>query len=211
MFPLGAVLLPGELLSLQVFEPRYLVMIEECTAYPDRMSFGVVLISRGQEVGGGDERTDIGTAARIVSARPVAGGRLLLDCEGTQRIRVERWLADAPYPRAEVAPWPDEGSAIGDGVIGLLDDRVAELGEVYGELARRRGLSAPVFPALVELPGDAAAQTYGLASRLPLGPADRLRVLSAPGVGARLEVLADTVEDVLAAARFRLSGLETGR
>ena len=66
MFPLGAVLLPGESLPLQVFEPRYLALVDHCTATPDRMRFGVVLISRGHEVGGRDERTGVGTVARIV-------------------------------------------------------------------------------------------------------------------------------------------------
>ncbi|MFC4602403.1 LON peptidase substrate-binding domain-containing protein [Rhodococcus kronopolitis] len=205
MFPLGAVLLPGEPLSLQVFEPRYLTMVDECTSSPDRMRFGVVLISRGHEVGGGDERTDVGTVARIVSARPVAGGRVLLECRGAGRIRILDWLADDPYPRARVRDWPDEPGAVGDGVLDAVTDRVTSLGEVLGALAGRVGRPAPVLPMLADLPGDAGEQTYALAARLPLGAADRRRVLSAPGPGERLEALAEALDDVLAAARFRLA------
>ncbi|MFC9787832.1 LON peptidase substrate-binding domain-containing protein [Rhodococcus sp. NPDC127528] len=205
MFPLGAVLLPGEELPLQVFEPRYREMVEYCTSSPDRMRFGVVLISRGHEVGGGDERTDVGTSARIVDCRPGAGGRMLLGCVGERRIRVRRWLPDDPYPQAEVQEWPDEGSVIGASAVEEVDARVVELREVVAELARVGGGRAPDFPPLGSLPGGPGEQALALAARLPLGAADRLRVLAAPGPGERLVVLADALADVIAAARFRLS------
>ncbi|WP_415830929.1 LON peptidase substrate-binding domain-containing protein [Janibacter anophelis] len=54
MFPLGTVLLPGNPLPLQVFEPRYLAMLRDIAGGDGR--FGVVLIERGFEVGGGDQR-----------------------------------------------------------------------------------------------------------------------------------------------------------
>ena len=59
MFPLGTVLFPHALLPLRVFEPRYRTM----TAHVMRgdAEFGVVLIERGSEVGGGDIRFDVGT------------------------------------------------------------------------------------------------------------------------------------------------------
>ena len=52
MFPLGGVLFPGMPLRLRVFEPRYRAMVTECLA--GTPEFGVVLIERGNEVGGGD-------------------------------------------------------------------------------------------------------------------------------------------------------------
>ena len=65
MFPLGKVLVPGEVLPLHVFEPRYRQLVVDLLAADDRPpEFGVVLIERGWEVGGGDARTDIGTVAR---------------------------------------------------------------------------------------------------------------------------------------------------
>ena len=53
MFPLGTVLLPGGVLPLHVFEPRYRKMVTDCVESPDH-EFGVVLIERGSEVGGGE-------------------------------------------------------------------------------------------------------------------------------------------------------------
>lgn len=205
MFPLGEVLLPGEVLPLQVFEPRYLAMIEHCTADPDRMRFGVVLITRGHEVGGGDERTTVGAVARIVSNRRVPGGRVLLGCVGEQRIRVDEWLPDAPYPRAQVRVWPDAPSTPSGVDVSILVDRVGALTEVSGALARERAVPAPRYPDWDELPADLGDRTFALARSLPLGPSDRLRVLSAPGPGERVTVLVEALDDVVAAVRFRLA------
>ena len=74
MFPLGTVLFPYAVLPLHVFEPRYRVMTRRCLD-GDR-EFGVVLIERGSEVGGGDVRFGVGTIARIVQVAETARRRL---------------------------------------------------------------------------------------------------------------------------------------
>ncbi len=56
----------------------------------------------GSEVGGGDERFDVGTVARIEAAEPRADGRWHLVVGGIGPIRVKRWLDDTPYPSAVV-------------------------------------------------------------------------------------------------------------
>ncbi len=66
MFPLGTVLFPSMVLPLHVFEPRYRQLTLECIEA--EREFGVVLIARGSEVGGGDQRRSVGTLARIVQA-----------------------------------------------------------------------------------------------------------------------------------------------
>src|SRR4051794_34073883 len=100
MFPLESVLFPYALMPLQVFEPRYREMIELCLRGDGR--FGVVLIERGSHVGGGDSRFDFGTVARVVEAARTPDGRYLLATVGAERLRVRKWLPDAPYPRADV-------------------------------------------------------------------------------------------------------------
>ena len=59
MFPLQSVLVPGAIVPLHVFEERYRTLVDRCVAMQE--DFGVTLISRGSEVGGGDVRTDVGT------------------------------------------------------------------------------------------------------------------------------------------------------
>ena len=92
MFPLGTVVVPGMVLPLQVFEPRYREMLQHVLA-GDR-TFGVVLIERGSEVGGGDVRTDVGTLARVVRAEEQPDGRWAVVALGVGRIRVDRWALD---------------------------------------------------------------------------------------------------------------------
>ena len=82
MFPLGTVLFPNAPLPLHVFEPRYRELTETCLRGDGR--FGVVLIERGREVGGGDSRFSVGTVARIVEAARTPDGRYLLATEGVQ-------------------------------------------------------------------------------------------------------------------------------
>src|SRR2546427_2200311 len=104
MFPLGTVLLPYVVLPLRVFEPRYQALTRHVLA--GTREFGVVLIERGFEVGGGDERFDVGTVARILEAAEAPDGRWRLLTVGSRRIRVEQWLEDDPYPRAMVLDLP---------------------------------------------------------------------------------------------------------
>ncbi|HEX9991898.1 MAG TPA: LON peptidase substrate-binding domain-containing protein [Acidimicrobiales bacterium] len=183
MFPLGTVLFPTVVLPLHVFEPRYRALTRDCLA--GGREFGVVLIERGSEVGGGDVRTDVGCVARIAEASELDDGRWVLAAVGTRRIRVTSWLPDDPYPMAEVEDWED-GPAGGD-----LDGR---LGEVVGDLRRVLALAAelgrPAAPATVELSPDPALATFQAAAVAPVGPADRQRLLAAPGPSERLDLLA---------------------
>ncbi len=108
MFPLGSVLLPGGLLPLHVFEPRYRQLVIDCLADAGDPEFGVTMIERGSEVGGGDERTDVGVVARMVQVNALEDGRYAVVAVGTRRIRVNAWLPDDPYPLADVDDWPDD-------------------------------------------------------------------------------------------------------
>lgn len=197
MFPLGSVVLPGELLPLHVFEPRYLAMISACLT-ADVPQFGTVLIERGREVGGGDQRAAIGTMARIVQVAEQAGGTLAVVAVGTRRIRVQQWLADDPYPRAIVTPWDDEPDDTDD-----LERRVQDLaGEARRVIAQAVELGDLTADVLDQVLDDA---TLGqLIAALPLGPQDRFELLSAAGPGARAALLADQIEGLEQIQRFRL-------
>ena len=106
MFPLNLVLFPGQILPLHIFEDRYRLMVKEIID-KDR-EFGVVLIERGSEVGGGDTRKNIGTLAQIIDYEKSNDGRWFLLTQGTKRIEATRWIEDLPYPRAEVSLFTEE-------------------------------------------------------------------------------------------------------
>ena len=204
MFPLEVAMLPGEELPLRIFEPRYTAMVSDCLAAEDP-AFGVVLIAAGREVGGGDTRSDVGAMAHITECADFGEGRYRLRCVMAERIRVLEWLPDDPYPRAAVEIWPDEpGVAVDFDAIRDIEDRMIAL---FERIATARG--AEVNPRDVVVgaddSGDATMWLYALASRVPMGQADRYAVLSAPTVAARVAALRDAVETVTAMVDFQLS------
>jgi Lon protease-like protein len=197
MFPLGMVLLPGAYLPLQVFEPRYRALVQDCLA--GEPEFGVVLIERGREVGGGDHRFDVGCVARIVEAGQSPDGRWGLGTVGTTRVRVTEWLEDDPYPRADVAPWPDDlGEPVDTTELWSTVRRVLALAAEVGERV--------VPAATVEAVDDPTAASYQLASLLPIGPLDRYELLRAPTVESRLRLGAELLADVEVVLATRLDG-----
>ncbi|MBP2454433.1 LON peptidase substrate-binding domain-containing protein [Mycolicibacterium lutetiense] len=202
MFPLEVAMLPGQELPLRIFEPRYVAMVGDCMATPEP-SFGAVLISAGREVGGGDRRCDVGALAKIVDCQELGIGKYRLLCVMGERIRVQRWLDDDPYPRAQIELWPDEAGEPADTArISDVEDRMVALLDLIGEA---RG--TPIRSReIVESAGiDPENRLYALAARLPMGQADRYSLLAAPSEAARVEVLSEAVDTVTAMVEFQLS------
>jgi Lon protease-like protein len=200
MFPLGMVLFPGAFLPLQVFEPRYRALVADCLA--STPEFGVVLIERGFEVGGGDSRFDVGCVARIVEVGDLPRGRLAVASVGDRRVRVEQWLDDEPYPRAEVLDWPDP-----EPVGGEEERRDTVAGELRRVLALASELGEPVpAAAAVEALDDVVLASYQLAALSPVGPLDRLALLASATVHARFDLLSSLLADVADVLASRLGG-----
>jgi Lon protease-like protein len=204
MFPLEVAMLPGEELPLRIFEPRYTAMVSDCLAAEDP-AFGVVLIAAGREVGGGDSRSDVGALAHITECADFGDGRYRLRCVMAERIRVLEWHPDDPYPRAAVEVWPDQpGAAVDVDAIRDIEDRMIAL---FERIATARG--AQVDPRDIvrgaDESGDAAMWLYALASRVPMGQADRYAVLAAPTVAERVAALREAVDTVTAMVEFQLS------
>lgn len=202
MFPLGSVLIPGGVLPLHVFEPRYRDMIRDCLRADGVPEFGQTLITHGWETGGGDARAMVGTVAQMLQVEALDENRYALVAVGTRRIRVSAWLADDPYPRAEVEDWPDDDI----GEVDLTDSLVSTGERVLDALtmAARLGDVAAPGPDL-EVPDDPVAATYRLSALAPIGPADRLRLLAAAGPVQRIATLGEILDDVVAMLKFRLS------
>ena len=193
MFPLGTVLFPYAPLPLHVFEPRYRLMTRR-VEQTDR-EFGVVLIERGSEVGGGDVRFDVGTIARVVMSQELPDGRFALSTVGTRRIRVTQWLDDDPYPQAEVASFDDPTS---DGA--GREQVIAALKNV-SDIARQFDPRVGEPP---ELHDDPVRASYEAAAISPLGPLDAQRVLEASNASERFALLATMLDEAAVALRTRL-------
>lgn len=201
MFPLGTPLLPGSLLPLQIFELRYQMMLDDCLAAASP-EFGVVLIERGHEVGGGDLRSAFGTVARIVRVVDLEGDRRGVVALGERRVRVDEWLADDPYPRAVVSDWPDEMGESSD----HPDDEVRQMVDVARVILELVGDPPPEMRLEIEPRADESVGefAYRLASLMPIGPADRQRILGAPSAVDRVGALHRALDDARAMIEFRL-------
>lgn len=188
MFPLGTVLLPGMALPLRIFEPRYRQMLDDLErgAFDRTDEFGVVLIERGSEVGGVDQRGSIGCAARIVHLDRHRDGSAELIAVGDRTLAVERWLDDAPYPLAAVShpPPPAAGPDDAEALARLCDDVATVVSLAFQ-------LRLTDDPSLPELHDDTDRRAFQLALALPIGPADRQRVLEAPSTAQRIRLLHD--------------------
>jgi uncharacterized protein len=199
MFPLGSVLFPHAELPLHVFEPRYRALTEACLAGDGE--FGVVLIERGSEVGGGDTRFSVGTVARIVAAGRLPDGRYLLATVGTRRLRVREWLPDGPYPRAAVdllgepAPSTDAGDARAE--VARLLKRVLAMAAELGEAPQAVG---------VDLDDDPVQAGYEAAAAAPIGPLDAQRLLELDDPGERLARLRGLLAGQAELLEARLTG-----
>jgi Lon protease-like protein len=201
MFPLGTVLFPHAVLPLHLFEERYRTLAETCLRGDGR--FGVVLIERGFEVGGGDTRFGVGTVARIVEAARTPDGRFLLATVGTERLRVRRWLDDDPFPRADVELLDDVRVRDTERAGGLRASVQRLLTRVLAMSAELGDRAAPVEAAsLDDDPGRASFEAAALA---PIGPLDAQRLLELDDPVVRLEGLETLLTDAAELLQLRLS------
>ena len=193
MFPLGSVLLPAMPLPLRIFEPRYLKLLGDLMG-SENPEFGVVLIERGTEVGGGDQRMQIGTIASVINigtTEEFYG----LESVGTQRFKVTSWLPDDPYPVAviEFIPdliWDDDLSEAKN----QLEVRVRQLLAFASEFTNLQ------FGATTELSDDPMDACWQLAGILPIGELDQLDLLSSESAEeliARTNEIVSTADETL--------------
>lgn len=203
MFPLGTVLFPGGILPLHVFEPRYRALTGYCLEHDQRL--GIVLIERGSEVGGGDVRFSVGTESRIAEAAALPDGRWVLVLVGERRIRVERWLPEAPFPRAEVSDLEDdEGSGASPDDAAAWDGLVRR---VHTALALKAELGEwPPEQVAPELDRDPVVATWQAAGLGLVGPADGQRLLETGGVDDRLGLLTSMLDDEIGVLALRAGG-----
>lgn len=196
MFPLSRPLMPGMPLPLRLFEPRYLAMLE-AVLVREPADFGVVLIERGTEAGGGETRFDIGTMARVAQVAP-DGDTFVLIAHGSSRFTVDRWLPDDPFPQAEVQLVPDL----------VWDDELdvalfAAEDAIRSDLVRASELVDLEWSPDTPLGEDPIERSWQLAGISLLGELDQLELLRATSVGQLLEQTVEASAAALELLEFR--------
>ena len=201
MFPLQTVLFPNAVLPLHVFEPRYRELTETCLRGDGR--FGVVLIERGADVGGGDSRFSVGTVARIVEAARTPDGRYLLATVGGERLRVRRWLRRRSVPACgdrRCSPSPSVSRARDRPTRSVVERLLVRVLALWAEL----GQPAPSVDA-VQLDADPIRASFEAAAMAPIGPLDAQRLIEIDDPCERFERLEAMLNDEVELLQMRLA------
>lgn len=183
IFPLGAVLFPGLVMPLQIFEERYRTLVRDLLEGDEPRRFGVVSIELGHEVGPGAARrlAAVGCTAEVRAVQRHDDGRYDLVTTGGARFRVEDVDDALPYLRADVTFLPEEagpGATTAAGPVTRLFLRYCE---------RLAGHGAEIGD-LDEMPDDPVQLSYVVAASLVLDRPDKQRLLQAEHAAARLRV-----------------------
>jgi uncharacterized protein len=196
MFPLGSVLFPHMPLALRIFEERYRVMLARVLA-AEKAEFGVVLIERGRESGGGERRFDVATIAEIHELGPLDDD-IALVARGGRRVEVVEWLDDDPHPAAIVRDLPELE----------WDEALRPLRSQAERVVRRAVARASEFVELpwsgdTRLSEDPVESSWQLAGIAPIGQLDQLALLRSTSLRELLsKIIAFTVDagEIIAAA-----------
>lgn len=169
LFPLGLVLLPGEVVPLHIFEERYRIMIDKCL--DGGTEFGIVW--------SGDEGIrDVGCAAEVAQLiERTEDGRMNILVKGTRRFTLDRRIDDLPYPAGDVT-WVEDVEA------GSTDEAGETARKAYADLVERVTDTRPEEADLAEL------DAYGMASTIQFDNAEKQGLLELLTEDERLEALA---------------------
>lgn len=203
LFPLGAVLFPGLVMPLHIFEERYRHLVADLMARPadEQRRFGVVAIELGHEVGPGAAQrlASVGCTAEVHGVTRYDDGRYDLICTGADRFRIEHVDTEGDYPCADVTPLPDEPGPVpanaAETVTRLFRryterlNAAAEAPEPAGEEAAEPGRPALAARLTLpeELPDEPLPLSYLIAATMLIGRAERQRLLAAEHAAARLD------------------------
>ncbi|WP_372839553.1 LON peptidase substrate-binding domain-containing protein [Phaeovulum sp.] len=190
LFPLpGALLLPRARLPLQLFEPRYLQMLEDSLKTRNRL-IGMIQPRSGAASG---QLNTVGCAGRVTSFLETDDGRYMVTLSGISRFRLVNEVPGfTPYRRGEV-DWADFAS----------DLRRADPDESFQrgpflELLRRFFAAAELstdWDTLKDAENELLIDS--LSMLLPLAPEDKQALLEAPNLQARRETLETLLEFAL--------------
>ena len=113
LFPLGAVLYPGMLLPLHIFEDRYKHLMRDLLDSPEPRRFGVIAIKRGRETGveGVASLHEVGCTATLRESEENGDGGFEVVTVGTQRFRLEALDQSRPYLQGEVEFLEEDASS----------------------------------------------------------------------------------------------------
>ncbi|MBU1377279.1 MAG: LON peptidase substrate-binding domain-containing protein [Alphaproteobacteria bacterium] len=188
VFPLdGALLLPGGELPLQIFEPRYLNMIDDAMA-GDRV-IGMIQTRGGSRLR--PKLAQVGCVGRITSYAETPDGRYLITLTGVCRFQAGEEL-DLRLPYRQLrANYERFGDDLDDEEAEASEDARARFATALKRYLNQRELDID-WETAHEAPLEALVNS--LCMGLPFDPAEKQAFLEAPDLAGRFEVLTTLLE-----------------
>lgn len=188
VFPLSEVLLlPGGMLPLNIFEPRYLSMVEAALR-SDRM-IGMIQPLEASDMGGDPPLYETGCAGRIRRFEETPDGRYLISLKGVCRFRIARELAAEDGYRRVEADWEPFESDL-KSQPGTFLDRT-RLFPALRSYFKLHGMQAD-WDTLGEAPDERLVTCLSMIC--PFGAPEKQALLEAPNLRERAEILTTLVE-----------------
>lgn len=192
LFPLNTVLFPGGVLPLRVFEARYMDMVRACMK--DSRPFGVVLITKGGEVGMPAATETVGTLARIAAWDMPRLGLLHLRAIGGDRFRIARTDVKADGLQvANVEPMaPDDDLPLQEQFLPCADLLRRVIADVVGQRAADDEAGDPINAIPFESPYRLDSSVWvgnRLCEFMPIALRARQKLMELQDAAARLELV----------------------
>ena len=190
VFPLdGALLLPGGELPLQIFEPRYLNMLDDVMG-------GDRIIGMIQTRPGGDRQRPalaaVGCAGKVTSFAETSDGRYLITLTGLCRFEpVEELAIPSPYRQVRASYAPFEADLAEDERAATPQPARERFARALKRYLNRRELDIDWETANL---APIEALVNSLAMGLPFDPQEKQALLQAPDLDARFDVLTTLLE-----------------
>jgi uncharacterized protein len=184
LFPLGAVLYPGMLLPLHIFEERYRQLVRDLLARPEPRQFGVIAIRKGRETGLDGVRSlyEIGCTATVRRVNRLEDGRFDLVTVGTQRFRLLALDQTLPYLQGEIELLAEAG--VDQAVAAPCVRAVLVAFRAYLDALTERG-GATV--RIEDLPTEPVLLSFVVAATMVIDLPERQRLLDEPDAVRRLD------------------------
>lgn len=195
VFPLnGVLLLPRGRLPLNVFEPRYLAMVEDTLRTKERLIGMIQPAADAQVDAENPELQEVGCAGRIVGFQETNDDRILITLQGQCRFRLTRELdRTTPYRQAEpdFAPFAADLAPASDSD----DINRTRLLELLKQYLETNNMEAD-WKMIDSTGGEELVNFLSMIS--PFGLREKQALLEAETCVQRTEVLIALVEMVLA-------------
>ena len=190
LFPLNTILVPGLVLPLHIFEPRYRLMVQNLLEIPDEdeREFGVVSIRDGHDVTtlGIDALHPIGISAIMREVTPSEDGRYDIVTTGARRFTVKAVDTSSPLLSADVE-WLPEPVPVESAELSLLTkSTLSEFAAYRAALSGELNSNVSIFE---ELPKDPVVVGYLLTAAILLPADERQALLGAETAESRLELV----------------------